>query len=434
MQKVLTDTLIRSIKAPDKGRIEIADLRCPGLEFRITGKGVATWSFRFRDPKSSKPTRYTIGVYPAVSLAKARIQADEKRKLVASGTNPVAAKRQARRDAGTKTFDALADRYLARHAEPHKRSADADKRNLRLHVRPKWGSRRYDEITRRDVIDLIDGIVDAGKPTLANRVHSLVSKIYSFALNDDLVSAHPCARLAKRGSERVGRRVLSDSEIRLFWSEIVKKPVSHRVGLALRKILLTGARTVEVARIDRAELYHTIDPKQAAWIVPGLRTKNKRDHFVPLSALARQTVAEAMKLATNGQFLFPSPYVDSKPITEHALTVAMERFADHLRGDSEAIKTWRADPPTPHDLRRTFSTRLASLGISKEDRDATMNHVRSDVGSKHYDLYDRAREKRQALELWSASLSAILSDSQLAQTNVVPFSGTGRRVAKLHPN
>jgi integrase len=426
MKKALTDTLLRSMKAPEKGRIEIADLRCHGLEFRITSKGAATWSFRFRDPKSGKPTRHTIGSYPAVSLAKARVQAAELRKLVASGTNPVTAKRQAQRDAGTKTFDVLADRYLDRHAKPHKRSAGADERNLRLHVRPKWGSRRYDEITRRDVIDLIDRIVDAGKPTLANRVHSLVSKIYSFALDDDLVSAHPCTRLAKRGSERIGRRVLSDEEIRLFWSNIVNTPVSRGTGLALRKILLTGTRTVEVARIDRAELHHTTDPKQAAWIVPGVRTKNKRDHFVPLSALARQTVAEALKLATNDQFLFPSPRRKRKarPITAHALTVAMERFADQLQGNSDAIKTWRADPPTPHDLRRTFSTRLASLGISKEDRNAMMNHVRSDVDSKHYDLYDRAREKRHALEVWSASLSEILGDSQPAADKVVPLRTT----------
>ena len=74
-------------------------------------------------------------------------------------------------------------------------------------------------------------------------------------------------------------------------------------------------------------------------------------------------------------------------------------------------KSWKADPPTPHDLRRTFATRLAELGVAKEDRDACLNHTPTDVGSKHYDLYERAKEKRAALNLWAKSLAAILDTS-----------------------
>jgi integrase len=423
MRKALTDTLIRAEQAspPTTGRTEIADLRCAGLVFRVTSNGATSWSFRFRDPKSGKPTRDTIGTYPDVSLAAARLIAEAKRRQVAGGINPVEQRRRARVEAETKNFDALADRYLARHAKPHKRSADADERNLKLHVRPRWGSRRYDEIARGDVIELVDGLVDAGKPTLANRVHSLVSKIYSFALDDGLVAAHPCARLGKRGIERAGKRVLSDGEIRLFWSRIVETPVSRRVGLALRLALLTGARTVEVARIGRGELHHPSDAKQAAWIVPAERTKNDRDHLIPVSALARDTVTEALKLATGDEYLFPSPYVEEQPIAEHSLTVAMKRFAEKLEGDDDAVKTWRADPPSPHDLRRTFGTRLAALGVAKEDRAALLNHTRTDVTSKHYDLYDRAREKRIALERWSTALSAIVKGDGTATGKVVPL-------------
>jgi integrase len=87
----------------------------------------------------------------------------------------------------------------------------------------------------------------------------------------------------------------------------------------------------------------------------------------------------------------------------------MRRFSDQLKEKSAATKTWRADPPSPHDLRRTFATRLSSLGISKEDRDALLNHIRADVGSKHYDLYERAKEKRAALAKWHDALTAVLN-------------------------
>jgi Arm DNA-binding domain len=64
MRKVLTDVFVRTLPAPVIGRTEMADVRAAGLEFRVTAKGVRSWSFRFRDPRSGKPSRATIGDYP----------------------------------------------------------------------------------------------------------------------------------------------------------------------------------------------------------------------------------------------------------------------------------------------------------------------------------------------------------------------------------
>jgi integrase len=406
MSKVLTDTLIRSLKAPPDGRIEVADVRSTGLSFRVTAKDARSWCFRFRDSRSGKASRATIGGYPDISLADAGERADAMRRQVAAGENPVEAKRRERELSTLKTFKALSDRYLNEHSRRHKRSAAADERNLRLHILPKWGSRRYEEIGRADVIELVEGLVTAGKETLANRVQALISSIYSFAMDAELVKGNPCARLRRRGVENIGRRVLTDNEIRLFWSSIMKKPVSRAVGLALRLVLLTGVRSGEAAGAARAELTDLNTKNMALWIIPAARTKNGRPHLVPLSGLARRTVLSALELAReNTEFLFPSPSVDDAPITAHALAVAMARFADPTVG-----KSWRAERPTPHDLRRTLATRLAQLGIVKEDRDAVLNHTAQDVGKVHYDLYDRQREKRRALDLWASSLGAIVGE------------------------
>src|SRR5262249_506573 len=143
----------------------------------------------------------------------------------------------------------------------------ADDRNLRLHILPKWRNRRYDEIERRDIIELTEGLVKNGKPTLANRVQSLISGIYSFAVDADLVKGNPCSQLRRRGAETVGSRVLSDDELGLFWAGIVQKPVSRRVGLALRLILLTGVRPGEVAGLARREIENLADQNRARWII-----------------------------------------------------------------------------------------------------------------------------------------------------------------------
>jgi integrase len=333
-----------------------------------------------------------------------------------------------------------AGRYLNEHARRHKRSADADDRNLRLHVLPKWRNRRYDDITRADVIELVEGLVADDKPTLANRVQALVSSVFSFAMDADLVKGNPCARLRRRGVEVIGRRVLTDDEIRLFWPAIIEKPVSRAVGLALRLILLSGVRPGEAAGAATAEFASLHEKDRARWIIPASRSKNGRAHLVPLTEVARQTVLSALEWSgkqptppakkgakgqgekaaekrTDGVYLFPSPQVDDAPITAHALAVAMARFGRSL--DPTTGKSWRADRPSPHDLRRTVATRLAELGVSKEDRDAMLNHTPQDVGKKHYDLYEREREKRRALDMWASALAAVLDKDH--GMNVVPL-------------
>jgi integrase len=126
--------------------------------------------------------------------------------------------------------------------------------------------------------------------------------------------------------------------------------------------------------------------------------------------------------ANDDEYLFPSPSVKNSPITAHALAVAMARFAG---SPDPAAKSWRAEPPSPHDLRRTVATRLAELGIAKEDRDAMLNHTPRDVGKKHYDLYEREREKRRALEMWASVLASVLERRKYG-SNVVALKNSRR--------
>jgi integrase len=84
---------------------------------------------------------------------------------------------------------------------------------------------------------------------------------------------------------------------------------------------------------------------------------------------------------------------------------------------AEAAASWFEDRPTAHDLRRTLATRLAALGVPAEDVKACLNHARADVTGRHYDQYDRLREKRRALELWSEQVQSIIDAS--SASNVV---------------
>jgi integrase len=449
MRKLLTDVLVRSVEAPALGRLEITDLRCNGLTLRVTKGGVKSWSLRFRDPKSRKLTRATIGAYPTVSLQAARERALDLSRQVAGGINPVDEKRKARDEAPTRTFEALAARYMTEHARRHKRTAEADQRNLNVHILPSWRGRSFDAIGRKDVIALCEGIVAKGSPIQANRVQALLSKMFSFALDAELVTANPCARLKKRSKETTATRVLFDDEIRLFWHRVGDPPNSKRMGQGLRLVMLTGVRVTELAGARTEEFERLDDAKNATWTIPAARSKNGKAHVVPLSAPALSIVVDLVKRAaalagehSTPQFVFVSPNDPKKPIDGHAFSVAMIRFGNALNVGADAkdcnsdevraVTAWTSDRPSAHDLRRTLATRLAGLGIAAEDISACLNHTRRSVTARHYDLYDRAREKRRAFDLWAEQVARIIGEGDRSgEGSPINQSGDPNRMSNV---
>ena len=154
-------------------------------------------------------------------------------------------------------------------------------------------------------------------------------------------------------------------------------------------------------------------------MIPAERSKNKRAHYVPLVPFAVSTIKEAMTLAGNSKHIFPSPANGGGGVDAHALATAMRRMAAALPDGHSGAASWKAERPTAHDLRRTCATRLASLGVPGEDVSVVLGHTRQDVTGRHYDLYERAPEKRSALNTWAATLVRILDDD--AGDNVLPM-------------
>jgi site-specific recombinase XerD len=127
--------------------------------------------------------------------------------------------------------------------------------------RMEWGLTSY----RGQLLNtwLSSGVVAKGSPIQANRVQALLSKVFSFALDAELVTTNPCARLKKRSKETTATRVLSDNEIRLFWRRVGDPPNSKRMGQGLRLVMLTGVRVTELAGAEIKEFERLDDAKNA---------------------------------------------------------------------------------------------------------------------------------------------------------------------------
>lgn len=406
-----TARTVETIRAVPGRQVDYFDAALPGLALRVTETGRKSWTVFYRTA-ARRLRRLTIGRYPIVTLAKARVLAHAALRAAAAGEDPATDKSAVR---SGETVADLAKEYIERHAKKHKRSWEEDQRKLEVDVLPTWRSRKVKSLTRRDVRDLIEAIADRGAPIAANRVLALVRKMLNFAVQRDWIDANPAALIARPGAEQSRERVLTDDETRLIWATCDTEKPAMRALQRLR--LVTVQRGGELAKLrwDDVDL-------ETGWIAfPGTITKNKRPHRVPLSALALDVLTSIPR--TSDEWVFPG-LTGLRPRRD------VTRGAQRV-GARVLLQLKKADPTVVtfdfkgHDLRRTASTKMAEAGISQADIARVLNH--SEGGPRVTQVYNRYqydKEKRTALDTWAQVLTAILEGPPT--TAVVRFARARR--------
>ena len=268
---------LESLKPPESGRIDYWDEGFPGFGLRLSDRGGRTWVLMYRT-KDGRQRRLKIGTADSLSLAAAHQKAKDALHEVAHGKDPAEARDALR---GADTVKGLAELYIEKHAKPNKRSWQNDQRMLNHDVIPAWGSRKAKSIRRRDVIDLLDKIVARGAPVGANRTYEVIRRMFSFAIERDIVDAHPCVGIKSPGEEKQRERVLTEDEIRKVWSAFEAEGLQNRAILKLR--LLTAQRGGEVRSMRWTDFDPAIDKAIMGvwWTIPGDTAKNGRAHRVP---------------------------------------------------------------------------------------------------------------------------------------------------------
>jgi integrase len=340
--KALTDTMIKSSPAEGGKRLQIGDARCQGLELRVTEAGSKSFSFQYRSRRDGRVVRLTLGSYPDLSLADARIKADRYRHLIAEGGDP----RDQKRAEATKAkgqgmmFDEVAGLYLEQYAKPCKASWRNDESYLRR-PRAKWKRMPIGAITDDDISGLLDEIA-AVAPVSANRTQSVLHMLFRWAREPGrkYVEHNPVADMPRRTKEKPKERVLDHAEIKKVWRALDGGSIEHSIALALKLILLTAARPGMVAGMIAGEL-HGLDGKKPEWHLPGSRMKNGKPFIVPLSPQAVAVIREA-RPGPDEPVIFPSRFHRRASIARHSLSQAV------IEGDHLGVENW-----TPHDLRRT---------------------------------------------------------------------------------
>ncbi len=409
---MLTDRALRTAK-PRLKTYEIGDRN--GLSARISPQGLITFQYRYR--LSGRPERLKLGTYPELSLAEARERLMDARKLVAAGESPARKRKEdLRANAEAETVRQLGDEFFERFVKVERRRPEHVRQMLDADILPKLGSLKVREVTRRDVIRMLDAIVDRGARVQANRTAAVMKQMFRYAVDRGMIELNPCADLRRRsigGTETPRERVLSADEIKAFWQRLPLAttlptdrdkgiyPVTKALVAALRLLLVTAQRRGELVKARWPE----VDLEQGVWTVPAENSKNGRAHRVPLSPLAIQLFKELKEEAGESSFVLPTPHSKKKgdaPMQERSLTKAAAR-AQGVVG----IPKW-----VPHDLRRTAATQLAELGTTPQVIEKVLNHTMQGVLAI-YNRHDYYAECTEALNKWAMQVRRLISDLTL---------------------
>lgn len=380
----LTTKGIVGLKPPPFGQVDYWDALTPGFGVRVGHGGRKAFIVLTRIDKRLR--RFTLKpAFPYLSLADARRQSEKIIKDAQGGVDPDEAAAKEKRAAQARrrnTFGAVAADFMEDHAKSL-RTRDEMQRKINVELLPHWGDRPITSITRADVKVLLREKARLS-PIAANRLLALVSKLFAWALDEEIMTASPAMRLARYGEEHERERTLTPEEIRNLWAAF--GAIGYPFGHVLKFLLVTGQRRGEVAGMKWSEI------DGDGWLLPLARSKSKLGHRVPLSSLAREILDGAPRL---GEHVFIAR--GDNPL--QGWSKAKGR-ADSI---AETVAPWRI-----HDLRRTMATQLRSLGVDRIVVSKVLNHAESGI-TKVYDRYAADPEKVAAMERWANRLRAIIA-------------------------
>ena len=298
------------------------------------------------------------------------------------------------------------------------RHIEETRRKFQLYVLPHWGERDIKDISRRDVIELLDSIVDEGSvvtpgkrqrggPICANRTLAAISAMFNWSLARGIIESTPVALVEKPGEETRRERVLISDELRAIWP--AAEALGFPAGTFVKMLLLTAQRREEVATMRWIDLDLN---ERRTWTIPAQSTKSGRGHLLPLAPIAIDILSALPRFGG------------------HVFTVTGERpisgYSAAKRRLDKAIKAARAEaglddiaPWALHDIRRTAATEMGRLGVSRFVIGRVLNHAdRSVTGI--YDRHLYLPEKLHALEAWAQYLGNLV---QPPGGNVVALRG-----------
>jgi integrase len=391
-----------------------------GLSLYVPQTGAKVWRYRFR--LAGKQQILTIGSYPNLSLEQARFAHRAARWLVSRGIQPLhhveaeIERQQAMLlEKDLKSFRAVARAWLdATEVNLSYRTIKHRQAMLEKYVLPKLEGKRIDEITRKELRDLLTEI-DKTAPVTARHCHGYIKRLFEWSVDAELVDSNPTPRIntLTNASSRsvVPRKALPLKRMGEFLVTIEDAPETDLLTkAALKLLILTWCRTSEIV----GARWFEFDLEAGVWTIPAERMKAGEPHRVFLSVQAL-CLLKALHQFSTGEFLFPNRRSLGSPMCRMTLSNWRKRWGF-------------ADEMDIHGLRALASTWANENGQYRPDViETALAHRERDRVRAAYNRAQFIKELRSLWQDWADFCEEALSCTRTEMTS----SGTSEVGGKL---
>jgi integrase len=398
MRAVLTDKLLHSLTAKGQPHEPIWDQTLRGFGIRVGDHGGVSFFIMARQRGGGRgPIRIAVGRYPTLALAEARDRARLLLRDLQDGVDPRERKAEQQRIAAARLasrFDVIAEDFIQRHVA-RARTASAISLRIRRELITRWGNQSIADISRADVVRMVDDIVDRGHPEAARQTFTYARRLFHWAVARGLLQHAPTDHLNTKdliGAKKPRQRLLRDEELALIWRAAMQSPYPD--GPYVQLLLLLGVRRSELGQAAWSEL----DLERALWTIPPGRMKSDEGYTVPLPPRAVEILRALPHFVSGHVFTARG----TRPLNDFGtIKSRIDRRIAELNG-GRLIEPW-----TLHDCRRVFRTGLSTLGIAPHIAELCLAHRQPGL-ARTYDLHRFDDEKRHALNAWAAYLLGIV--------------------------
>jgi len=356
-------------------------------------------SFRYRYRLDGKRQKVTVGSYPKMGLRIAHELCREMERMVQRGISPAVEKKRRRVEEGkAATFGALATDWVANVLRKVTKNSSQDEGFLRNYILPSLRDKKIADVDRAAVWACIDIPKRRGRDQAARRVHSVLKRIFDYAIRKGDLPTSPVAGIDPKhiAPARARDRVLTTEEIPVWLHAIETSSIPRSMKLALRLLLLIPARKGELLA---AKWVH-VNLDEHTWDIPKENSKNNTPLRHRLSAQVVAIFAELRSLAAGSEWVMPSSKGGGmKPLTKSGINTAIRNLAGLPKG------------VVIHDLRRTVRTYLTELGVAQNVAELCLNHRPTGI-KKVYDRAELIDQRYEALQLWEKFLQTLISPEQ----------------------
>lgn len=369
-----------------------------GLYFVVPKSGTAYWMLRYTSNKRRK--EMTLGRYADLSLKDARFEAAAKQKQNREGMDPLLAKQRSKQESIKTVNDLFNDWYTT--LESRLKHPQIPKRIYTKDIAPHIGEFKLDQLSARDIRNIIEAIKKTGRMAIANDALGYCKQLFNHAIKLDLMGLNPASAFTFRdagGLEKSRERALSEGELKLFFSvaKANSKSFSRENYLACLLLVSTGVRKSELCEAKWEEFSLV----EAVWKLPASRSKTNVGFDIPLAPQVLVWLEELKVRAFGSDYVFPSRRTSSKPhMGSDTLNRAISKLFGHEAGKKKQPPNLMGDMEhfAVHDLRRTCRTLLAQQGTPGYVAERCLNHKLKGVEGV-YNKHDYFDERKEALNL-----------------------------------